>query len=63
MQAVGSSRQNFIYNEGTFPFWFELVLFLLWEALNELTDTKSLPALLCFGIFELVVDKMWNGLL
>ena len=31
-KAVGSSCENFIDNEGTLPFWFELVLFLLWEA-------------------------------
>ena len=29
-KAIGSSSENFIYNEGTLPFGLELVLFLLW---------------------------------
>ena len=29
-KAIGSSSENFIYNEDTLPFGLELVLFLLW---------------------------------
>ena len=32
LKAIGSSSEYFVDNEGPLPFWFELVLLLLWEA-------------------------------
>ena len=37
-KAIGSSCENFIYDEGALPFWFELILLLLWEAQNEFAN-------------------------
>ena len=41
-KAIGSSCENFIYNEGALPFWFEHILLLLWEAQNKFAAVISL---------------------
>ena len=54
--------ENFIYNEGPLPFWFEIVLLLLWAASNEFAGIISLgPHFSAFVSPSLLLIKCGMG--
>ena len=64
MQAVRSSSENFVDDEGTLPLGLELVLFSSLVGVERVHQCYMFwPALLYFDTFEHVVDRMRNELL